>query len=66
MIAMYDLDDNIITIFDSYKECAKYFNTSSASIRSHICRFKKNKLKKKRDKRNKRWCNLFIIKDEVE
>ena len=28
MITMYDLEDNLIQVFDSYKDCAKYFNTS--------------------------------------
>lgn len=31
-IAMYDEDDNIVTIFESRKECAEYFNTSRKCI----------------------------------
>lgn len=42
MIAMYDLEDNLITIFDSYKECAKYFNTSIQVLHCHISRSKKD------------------------
>lgn len=61
MIAMYDLEDNLITIFDNYKECAKYFNTSIEVIHSHICRSKKGKVDKKRDK--DRWCRLFKMED---
>lgn len=64
MIEMYDLEDNLITIFDSYKECAIYFNTSSACIRSHITRVMQNKLNKKLDKQNHKWYKLFKIDKE--
>ena len=63
MIAMYDLEDNLITVFDSYKECAKYFNTSVRVIYSHICRSKKGTLDKKRYKNS--WCRLFKIEGDV-
>lgn len=46
MIAMYDLEDNLINVFDNYKECAKYFNTTSAVIRCYICRKNKEILDK--------------------
>lgn len=61
MIAMYDLEDNLINVFDNYKECAKYFNTTSAVIRCYICRKNKKILDKKRDKKSKKWCRLFRI-----
>lgn len=61
MIAMYDLEDNLITIFDSYKECAKYFNTSVGAIQSHICRSKKSKINKKRNGNS--WCRLFKMEE---
>ena len=50
MIAMYDLDDNLITIFNNYKECANYFDTSVNTIKVHICRLKYGKVAKKRYK----------------
>lgn len=65
MIAMYDLEDNLITVFDTYKECAKYFNTSRAVIECHISRSKKGTVDRKRDIANKRWVRLFkIIEDD--
>ena len=57
MIVMYDLEDNYIREFSSYKECAKYFNTSVRVIHSHICRSRKGKVDKKKDKNG--WCRLF-------
>lgn len=63
MIAMYDLEDNLLTIFNTYKECAKYFNTSVRCIHSHICRVRKNIVDKKLDKQNKRWVRLFKIEE---
>ena len=64
MIAMYDLEDNLITVFDNYKKCAEYFNTSIESLHSHICRSKQGKVDRKRDIKNKRWCRLFKIEDD--
>lgn len=64
MIAMYDLEDNLITVFDTYKECASYFNTSRECIHSYICRSKKRLADKKLDKKNKIWCRLFKIVED--
>lgn len=64
MIAMYDLEDNLITVFDSYKECANYFNTSKGVIKSYICRNKKGILNKKRYKNT--WCRLFKVNDSYD
>lgn len=58
MIAMYDLKDNLITIFENTKECAKYFNTSNEVINCNISR----KIRKRTP--NKKWCKLFRIKEE--
>ena len=46
-IAMYDLEDNYITEFNSIEECALYFNKSKKDIRDYIFRKKKitNKFK---------------------
>lgn len=64
MIAMYDLEDNLITVFDNYDECAKYFNTSKKSLECYICRSKKGIVDKKRDGKN--WCRLFKIDEREE
>ena len=42
-IAMYDLEDNYITEFNSIEECALYFNKSKKDIRDYI--FRKKKIK---------------------
>ena len=42
-IAMYDLEDNYITEFNSIEECALYFKTTKQNIKNYI--FKKKKLK---------------------
>lgn len=60
---MYDLEDNLITIFDSYKECAEYFKTSVNVIYSYICRRNKNVIDKKR--LDGKWYRLYKI-DESE
>ena len=64
MIAMYYLEDNLITVFDSYKECAKYFGTSRECIHSYICKSQKRLVDRKRDIINKRWCRLFKIEED--
>lgn len=63
MIAMYDLEDNLITIFDSYKDCAKYFNTTLKTVYCSVSRIKDGKRDKKRDRQNKRWVRLYKIDD---
>ncbi len=63
MIAMYDLEDNYIMSFDSYKECADYFNTTTKVIQCYICRSKKGRIDKKRDKEGK-YVRLFKIEEE--
>lgn len=64
MIAMYDLEDNLITVFDGYKDCAEYFNTTRDVIKSYICKSKKGIVDRKRDTANKRWCRLYKIEEE--
>lgn len=61
MIAMYDLEDNLITCFESYKECAEYFETSVKCIYCYICRNRKGKVDKKRFRGN--WYRLFKVDD---
>lgn len=52
-IAMYDIKtDELITIFDSYKDCANYFNTSVQVI---IC----NVMRKNRKRYNENWYRLI-------
>ena len=64
MIAMYDLEDNYITSFDNYKECANYFETSIRCIHSYICKSRKGVIDKKIDKKNNRYVRLFKIEEE--
>lgn len=59
MIMMYDLEDNYLWEFDSYKECANYFNTTTKVIQCYISKSKKGIRDKKRDSKNKRWVRLF-------
>ncbi len=61
---MYDLEDNPLFAFCSYKECAAYFETSVDSIQCYICRNKKSNIDKKRDKKNHRWVRLCKIEDD--
>ena len=65
IITFYDLEDNIIAQFDSYKEAAMYFNTSDKVIQAYISRRKLHTpLKKKYDKRKRVWG--YLIKDTVD
>lgn len=66
MLALYDLEDNLITVFDDYFECAEYFNTTNASLHTYICKTRKGLDIKKRDIKRKRWCRLFKIEEDNE
>ncbi len=61
MIGCYDLEDNLVTIFDNYKECAKWFNTSTKCIHCYICRSRKGIVDKKKNKQNNKWYRLYKI-----
>ena len=68
-IAMYDLDDNLITVFDSYRECARYFKTSIEAIHCYICRSQKGIVDKKLNKEDHKWYRLvkwLEIEDDYE
>lgn len=65
MISCYDLNDNLITVFDSYKECAKWFNTSTKVIQCYISRSRRGIRDKKFNKQDKKWYRLFKI-EEIE
>lgn len=66
MISCYDLEDNLITIFDSYKDCAKWFNTSVKVIYCYISRSQKGIVDKKRNIKYKKWYRLFKVGDDDE
>ena len=60
-IAMYDMSDNFIMEFDSYKDLSIYFNRSTKSLQCSISRIKNNKNKSVIDHKNKRKVKLYII-----
>lgn len=58
-IAIYDLEENLITTIEGYKEVAKYFNTSIGVIKNHMCLKRKDNRNKKR--LNGKWYRLEEI-----
>ena len=64
MIAMYDIEDNFIKIFDNYKQCAEYFETTTKVIHSCVSEIKSGHRDRKRDKKNKCWVKLYKIEDD--
>lgn len=56
VIAIYDLEDNLMTILEGYKEVAKYFNTSEGVIKTHMCLKRQDKHRRKRF--NGKWYKL--------
>lgn len=63
MISCYDLEDNLITVFESYKECAEWFNTSVNCIYCYICRNQKGIVDRKRNKQDDKWYRLYKVDD---
>lgn len=64
MIICYDLEDNVIKIFDSYKECAEWFGVKAQDIMCYISKSKKNMSDKKKNKHDNQWYRLFRIEDD--
>ena len=48
MFAVYDMDDNLMYVSDTYKELAKYFNTSVIVMHTTMSRIKSG-IRKKRE-----------------
>lgn len=64
ILTFYDLEDNIVAQFDSYKEAAKYFQTSISVVRCNVSRRNLHfPNRKKYDKANKTWG--YLIKDNL-
>lgn len=64
-IAMYDEEDNIITTFESKKECAEYFGTTINCINSFFSRVHKGiRNNKKLNKVDKKWYKLYQYQKE--
>mgnify|MGYP007056177658 CR=1 FL=1 len=57
MLIVYEIDsDNILGIFETYRECAAFFNTTENVLKVHISRKRRGLVKKKRY--NGRWVLL--------
>lgn len=63
MFAIYDMEDNLIFVCDTYKELAKYFNTSVIVMHTTMSRIKSGIRKKKRTTDGK-WCRIIRIEEE--
>lgn len=55
-IAIYDQEDNLLTILEGYKAVGEYLNTSDKAISTHLCKKRRNKKMKKRA--NGKWYKL--------
>lgn len=63
MFAVYDMEDNLLYICDTYKELAKYFNTSIYVMHSTMSKFKSELRKKKRTTDGK-WCTIIRMEED--
>lgn len=43
ILALYDKDDNLVTIFEDYSECANYLGITLGSLKSQLSRIKHKK-----------------------
>lgn len=62
-ISCYDLEDNLIMMFDNEEDCAKHFGVKIGCLRSYLTGVKKGELDKKKNKHDKKWYRLFRIDD---
>lgn len=63
MFAIYDMEDNLMYVCETYRELAKYFNTSTIVMRSTMSRIKSGYRKKKRTTDGK-WCRIIRMEGE--
>lgn len=64
LIAVYDMEENLVASFNSYNECAEYFKVSREDIMSYICRTRKGQNRKKR--LDGHWYKLYKVEYEEE
>lgn len=64
LIAMYDMEENLVASFDSYDECASFIGVDRGDIMSYICRTRKGDNRKKRF--NGRWYKLYKVEYDDE
>lgn len=62
--AIYDLEDNIITICENYKELANFFQKPKRSMESSVCRFTKGLIDKIRSNKDNSYYKVYKIKEK--
>ena len=61
VISEYDLQDNLLRIFDTYKEVAETFETTTDVIQSTVSKIKSGKRDMTFDRELNKWVRLYKI-----
>ena len=65
ILALYDLEDNLITVFDNATECSNYLNINRRCLDSFLSRVRNNKRPNKiRAKGANEWYSIYEIAEE--
>lgn len=67
ILALYDLEDNLITVFKNTQECCDYLNIGNGCLRSFLSRVRNNiRPNKIRSKTENKWYQIFEIEEKEE
>lgn len=61
VFVVYDLEDNIKTVCDSYKELSKYLDRDIRSVHSSMCRFRKSQIKYLQSNYDNKYYKIYRI-----
>lgn len=61
---IYDINDNLITTFENYKELAKWFGKNSRSLQSSVTYFNKGKIKSIKNNLDNKLYKIYKMKED--
>lgn len=64
--AVYDLEDEIVEVFDTGKECAEWFGIKSGVFRSAFCKMSKGYRDRIKNKNDNNWYRIYKFSMEEE
>lgn len=65
ILALYDLEDNLITVFDNATECSNYLNINRRCLDSFLSRVRCNKRANRiKQKDTGEWYSIYEIAEE--
>lgn len=66
IFAVYDIEDNIVEVFDTGKECAEWFGIKAGIFHSAFCKLNNGTRDKIKNKNDDKWYKVYKYSMEEE